>query len=180
MQSCTPNPDARRAQMQGSGWGWDGRMGPTDQNFLTMMVFHHEDAIAMADLALVRARRIEIKDLARTIKVNQSRENEQMRRWYRQWYGRDLQRWAPGLRMGMGWQHSRMMGVNIQALRQAMDFDRAFIEQMIPHHQMGVMMSTMTANNTSRPEMRKLAEEISRVQSKEIKTMEDWYREWYP
>ena len=145
-----------------------------------MMVLHHEDAIAMADLALIRARREEVKDLARTIKKNQSRENEQMRRWYRQWYSSNLQRWAPGRRMGMGWQHSRMMGVNIQALRQAIDFDRAFLEQMIPHHQMGVMMSTMAANNTNQIEIRKLAEEMSSEQSKEIKMMDDWYREWYP
>jgi uncharacterized protein (DUF305 family) len=180
MQSCIPNPDTTRSQLQGRGWSWQGRMKPTDQNFLTMMVLHHEDAIAMADLALVRARRDEIKNLARTIKVNQGRENEQMRRWYRQWYGSDLVRWAPDRRMGMDWQHSRMMGVNIQALRQSIDFDRAFIEQMIPHHQMGVMMSTMTGTNTRRHEIRKLAEEISSEQTKEIKIMDSWYREWYP
>nr|WP_255000838.1 DUF305 domain-containing protein [Cyanobium sp. Alchichica 3B3-8F6] len=91
---------------------------------LHVMVLHHEDAIAMADLALVRARRDEIKNLARTIKVNQGRENDQMRRWYRQWYGSDLQRWAPDRRLGMDWQHSRMIGVNMQALRQSIDFDR--------------------------------------------------------
>ncbi|MCP9891793.1 DUF305 domain-containing protein [Cyanobium sp. Aljojuca 7D2] len=53
IQSCIPNPDTTRSQLQGRGWSWQGRMKPTDQNFLTMMVLHHKDAIAMADLALV-------------------------------------------------------------------------------------------------------------------------------
>lgn len=72
------------------------------------------------------------------------------------------------------------MGINIHALRQATDFDRSFIEQMIPHHQLGIMMSTMTANNASRPELRKLAAEISREPANEITAMDDWYREWHP
>ena len=49
------------------------------------MIPHHEGAIAMADLALSRARRPEIKALAQNIKANQTSENLQMRNWYRQW-----------------------------------------------------------------------------------------------
>ncbi len=71
-------------------------------------------------------------------------------------------------------------GTNIEALKNAVDFDREFIEQMIPHHQMGVMMATMELNHTERSEMRKLAEAMIRVQSDEIKTMQQWYRNWYP
>jgi uncharacterized protein (DUF305 family) len=51
---------------------------------------------------------------------------------------------------------------------------------MIPHHQMGVMMATMERNSTERPEMRQLADTMARVQSEEIKTMQEWYRRWYP
>jgi uncharacterized protein (DUF305 family) len=57
--------------------------------------------------------------------------------------------------------------------------DQRFIEQLIPHHQMGAMMATMEFNNSQRPEMRKLAEEMVRVQSEEINTMQRWYRNWY-
>ena len=168
-------------------------MGPSDQRFMVMMVPHHDGAIAMAELALSRARRAEIRELARNIKVSQSRENEQMRRWYKQWYGSDLPSWEGGI--GWGWHHGGMMGpgagpgragmgpwmgTNLKALRQAANFDRAFIEQMIPHHQMGVMMATMELNNSQRPEMRKLAAEMVRVQSEEINKMQSWYRSWYP
>jgi uncharacterized protein (DUF305 family) len=166
-------------------WGRQGEVA--DQHFIVMMVPHHEGAIEMAGLAVTRAKRPEIRELARRIKASQEKENDQMRRWYRQWYGRDLTVWSPG--DSWGWRPRGMMGgrpwlgrpsgTNIEALMNAVDFDREFIEQMIPHHQMGVMMATMELNHTERPEMRKLAEAMIRVQSDEIKTMQQWYRSWY-
>ncbi len=188
----TSEPSVRQAQVVAPHWS--ARMGPSDQRFIEMMVPHHDGAIAMADLALTRARRPEIKELARSIKVSQTRENEQMRRWYRQWFNADLPKWEPGI--GWGWHRGGMMGgmgmpgsagrgrgpwmgTNLAALKQASDFDRVFIEQMIPHHQMGVMMATMELNSSQRPEMRKLAEDMVRVQSDEINKMQRWYRNWY-
>ncbi|WP_242036175.1 DUF305 domain-containing protein [Cyanobium sp. FACHB-13342] len=44
-------------------------MGPNDQRFIVMMIPHHEGAIAMADLALNRAKRPEIRELAKRIKA---------------------------------------------------------------------------------------------------------------
>jgi uncharacterized protein (DUF305 family) len=47
-----------------------------DQAFAEMMMAHHEGAIAMAELALERAQRGEIKELAQEIIDAQNRENE--------------------------------------------------------------------------------------------------------
>jgi uncharacterized protein (DUF305 family) len=179
-------------QAQGCSAMWGNRMGPSDQNFITMMIPHHEGAIAMADLALTRSKRPEIVQLARSIKSSQTRENAEMLRLYRQWYGSDLPQWDTA--MGWGWRHGGMMGsglmpgrsargdwsgTNLEVLRRAADFDRAFLEQMIPHHQMGVMMASMEFNTTTRPEMRRLSEQMIRVQNQEIATMQAWYRQWY-
>lgn len=61
-----------------------GRMGmaPSDQHCIVMMIPHHDGAIAMADLALCRVRRPQIKALARSINTSQTKENAQMRAWY--------------------------------------------------------------------------------------------------
>jgi uncharacterized protein (DUF305 family) len=165
-------------------------VGYTDQHFIVMMIPHHEGAIAMAELALSRAKRPEIRALAKRIKASQIAENAQMRTWYRQWYGQEVPSWPPGA--GWGWQSPRAGGMgmgggmgmhfstNLTALRQAADFDQAFLEQMIPHHQMGVMMASMAQTNAQHPELRQLEQEMVRVQSEEIQQMAQWYRSWYP
>ncbi len=62
------------------GYGRYG--GAADARFIVMMIPHHEGAIAMAELALRRARRREIKALAQRIKASQGAEIVQMSQWY--------------------------------------------------------------------------------------------------
>ncbi len=83
-----------------------------------------------------------------------------------------------------------MMGNNMMSGSSAMgsgatmmgaaDIDKAFIEEMIPHHQAAVMMATMLKARTARPEMKKLADDIITAQTKEIEMMQGWYKTWYP
>jgi uncharacterized protein (DUF305 family) len=162
-----------------------------DQRFIAMMISHHDGAIAMAELALVHAQRPQIKALAEQIKASQSAENAQMRSWYRQWYGSDVPTWSagvmgmgPGRGMGRGAGMGMGMGMpgmstSLDALKNAPDFDRAFIEQMIPHHRMGVMMASHAQWHTQNHELRDLQAAMVKLQSEEIAEMEQWYRQWY-
>ena len=171
-----PDPAATppSAPVPRMGWG-GGAMGQrsADARFIVMMIPHHQGAIAMAELALSRARRPEIKALAQRIIASQSREITQMRQWYRQWYGTDVPAWGIGSGYGMG------MGTSLEALKSAPDFDRAFIEQMISHHRMGVMMASHAEWNTQHPQLRELEAAMVRVQSQEIEQMAQWYRQWF-
>ncbi len=161
-----------------------------DAHFIGMMIPHHQGAIAMSELALTRARRPEIKALAQRIIASQSREITQMRQWFRQWYSSDVPSWGIGAGYGMGMGMGRGMGMgmgwgmpgfgtSLEALKNAPDFDRAFIEQMIPHHRMGVMMASHAQWNTQHPELRQLEAAMVRVQSQEIEQMAQWYQTWY-
>jgi uncharacterized protein (DUF305 family) len=60
---------------------------PFDLAFITMMMPHHESAVAMARVALQHATHQEIKDLARAIIDAQQREIAGMMRWRAAWYG---------------------------------------------------------------------------------------------
>jgi uncharacterized protein (DUF305 family) len=171
------------------GMGMGMARWQSDQHFVEMMIPHHDGAIAMAELARTRSKRPQIRMLAERIQRSQSAENAQMRRWYRQWFNADVPRWPAGAAgfghgMGMGW-HSGMgggmpgMGISLEALKNAADFDRTFVEQMIPHHRMGVMMASHASWNTQHRELRDLQAAMVKVQSQEIAQMEQWYSQWY-
>lgn len=156
-----------------------------DAHFIEQMIPHHEDAITMANLALQRAKRKEIKTLAENIISAQQNEINTMSEWYTNWFGRKLPSGADvmnqhGMMSGDG-MHMGMMGDERDnaKLEAAQDFDKAFIEEMIPHHQMAVMMASMLKGGTQRPEMKQLADDIITAQTDEIGQMRSWYSEWY-
>ncbi len=151
-----------------------------DQHFIEQMIPHHEGAIAMANLALTEANHPEIKTLAEAILKAQTDENQQMQSWYQDWFGRAVPKGSTvmGGMMSKGGMH---MGSSqdIDTLKNATDFDKEFIEQMIPHHQMAIMMARMLEAGTNRPEMQQLAKNIIKSQSEEIQQMQGWYDNWY-
>ncbi len=152
--------------------------GGVDAMFIQQMIPHHDDAIAMSELALTRAEHPELKRLAQSINRTQTAENAQMRRWYLDWYGSEV---PGGSVAGFGMMGGMMGGrmTDMEALERADSFDKAFLEQMIPHHQMAIMMSRMAGGATQRLEMRGFTQSIIDTQSREIAQMQTWYEEWY-
>jgi len=168
------------------GWGmmgeWDDFGGETlDKHFIEEMIPHHEGAIAMAELALEKSARPEIRSLAEGIIEAQTTEIEQMQAWYQDWYGTAVPVQTSTGMMGMGHGvagHMMSMEGDLDALAVASDFDREFIRQMIPHHEMAVMMARMLQAGTERSEMETLADQIITSQTREIEMMRGWYEEW--
>ncbi len=172
---------------------WAGMMGyrgdmasSMDRHFIEQMIPHHQDAITMANSALKKSNRAEIKTLAQNILKSQGDEIDQMTQWYDEWFGKQVPRGttqmgAHGMKVSDSSMHMGLMGdeTDILSLDSALDFDKEFIRQMIPHHQMAVMMATMLENGTSKPEMKQLANNIITDQNKEIASMRSWYATWY-
>lgn len=153
-----------------------------DRHFIEQMIPHHEGAVAMAKLALERSKHTEIKTLATAIIESQTKEIEDMTGWYENWFGKDVPKVSTGMiGGGMMSQSGMHMGgqEDMAALENATDFDKAFLEAMIPHHQLALMMVQMLEVGTNRPEMIQLAKNITTSQSKEIQQMRGWYTEWY-
>jgi uncharacterized protein (DUF305 family) len=63
-----------------------GMMNNIDEHFIEQMIPHHDGAIAMANLALQKAKRPEIKTLAQNIITAQEKEVAEMQSWYKNWY----------------------------------------------------------------------------------------------
>ncbi|MEK7570963.1 MAG: DUF305 domain-containing protein [Patescibacteria group bacterium] len=174
-------------QMMGIGYGNQATMARSDTidaHFIEQMIPHHEDAITMAKLALQKAQREEVKQLAQNIIDSQSNEITQMKQWYNDWFGKDVPQGQEVMSghgmMGAPAMHMGMMGdeTDFHRLEEAEDFDKVFVEEMIPHHQMAVMMANMLKSGTERPEMSKLADDIIAAQTTEINQMRDWLLSW--
>jgi len=69
----------------------DMDLGPADATydlrFIDAMVKHHEGAIVMAEEALDKSERAEIRQLATEIIAEQKTEIAQMQEWRQAWYG---------------------------------------------------------------------------------------------
>lgn len=163
-------------------------LGPKDANFdlrfIDGMTPHHEGAIAMAQEALQKSNRPEIKKLAQGIINAQQQEIAQMKTWRSTWYAS-----ANMTPMMYDAQMGHMMPMS-EAMRSSMmmsgdlgaaddQFDLRFLNAMIPHHQGAVTMAQQALEKSDRPEVKKLAQDIVDSQQKEIDQMNQWKKAWY-
>lgn len=59
------------------------------------------------------------------------------------------------------------------------DFDKAFIVEMIVHHEGAVDMAELALTNAKHQEIKDLSKAIIAAQTKEISQMKDWQKSWY-
>jgi uncharacterized protein (DUF305 family) len=152
--------------------------GNIDRHFIEQMIPHHEGAIAMAQAALERSKRPQILSLANGIIEAQQKEITDMRNWYQEWFDAQVPVTSQNMMGGHSMIHMGSMSGNLDTLVAAKDFDLEFINQMIPHHEMAVMMARMLLGSTERPEMKVLADQIITSQTREIEMMRSWAKEW--
>lgn len=138
--------------------------GYSDENFINQMVPHHRGAVEEAQVALENAEHEELRNLAEGIISDQRTEIDLMRDIKEEEYGT---REVP---MQMSSQEMEMMGMmeDPQALADEDPFDRAFMNNMIPHHQSAIAMAEVALEESENPEIRELAQNIMESQRAEI------------
>ena len=138
-----------------------------DVMFATMMIPHHEQAIQMSDLVLVKDDiDPQVRSLAEAVKAAQAPEIEQMRGWLDDWD-------APG-HAGESGHGGAMMGhEDLAALERAEGgaASRLFLEQMIEHHEGAVEMARTEVARGENAEATRLAQDIIAGQTAEIDQM---------
>ena len=58
------------------------------------------------------------------------------------------------------------------------DFDKAFLSEMIMHHQGAIDMANLAKTNAKHQEIKDMADDILSAQSKEIDMMQTWQTDW--
>ncbi|NWG16934.1 MAG: DUF305 domain-containing protein [Chloroflexi bacterium] len=165
----------------------EGRAGRAELRFLEGMVDHHQMALDMARDCLEKASAEALKTLCQNIITAQSAEIETMRGWLLDWYNVDYEPVAMadmmadgGMDMGHGGMGGRphtdppmMMGMMAGLNRlKGLDYDIAWLEAMIDHHDDALHMSERVLTRAEHPELRELAEAIISAQTAEIEIME--------
>jgi len=113
-----------------------------DAQFMKDMIPHHNQAVQMSALVADRTNRPELVDVAGRIDVSQADEIEFMQRWLRE-RGEDVP--DPTAHEGMHMSHD-MAGMATPeqmaelAASTGTDFDRLFLQLMIPHHEGALTM----------------------------------------
>lgn len=143
-----------------------------DEMFVTMMIPHHEQAIAMADRILsktgVDAR---VLTLAEGITAAQEPEIRTMRGWLEAWGVS-----ASESSSGMGGMADGMMSDDDMAALEAAtgtDAARLFLDGMIAHHEGAVTMAQSILAEGKDPDVAALAQNIIDGQTAEIATMRE-------
>jgi uncharacterized protein (DUF305 family) len=162
--------DSRGFGMMGSGRMGPGMMGSmnvfidSEFEFLTHMIPHHEEAVATATYLRDNTEREEMRAFAEDIIKTQSSEIDQMTLFLKTWYpaqNHEIE-YQPMMR--------ELEGLRGDAL------DRAFLEDMIPHHMTAVTMSQqlLTRGLAEHEEVALLAGSIRDSQRDEIHMMMNW------
>ena len=161
-------PPAGRRMQHGAPTGMGMRVA-SEFDYLAGMIPHHGEAIAAAKVLARSTERQEMRDFAAAIVTTQTAEVQQMARWLSEWYpGRDPSiDYEPMMR--------NLEGLSGDAL------DRAFLEDMVPHHMMAVMMSQqlLWRRLAQHGPVVPFAKGIRDTQHAEIGTMSGWLAEWF-
>jgi uncharacterized protein (DUF305 family) len=159
--------------MGGHSMGASSASAPAGHNsqdvmFAQMMIPHHRQAIVMAEQAATRASSPEVKKLAAQIEHAQGPEIQKMTGWLKAWGVA-----VPSGDMKMGHGDGMMSERDMKKLGtlSGKDFDKAFLQMMIKHHQGAVTMARTEQASGSFADAKALADSIVTSQSAEITTM---------
>jgi uncharacterized protein (DUF305 family) len=151
-----------------------------DVTFAQQMIVHHQQAIAMAKIAVARAQDPKVKQLAATIEAQQAPEIQTMTSWLQAW-GTPAPTATPGMMPPMpsmmpspGMMPSMVPQPDVSKMTRmsGAEFDRMFLQLMIMHHQGAVEMAKTEEVSGANPEAKQFAKSIETSQSAQISQMQ--------
>lgn len=139
-----------------------------DQDFLSNMIPHHEEAVASSQYVLARTTDPELKQFLQTVIDSQSKEIEQMEKWHEEWLSTKFSTNSSYVPM-----MSNLLDYS------GTELERKYVQGMIEHHDSAIQMAKDILPITTRSEVKSIANEIISVQGKEVKMLNDWLRSKY-
>jgi uncharacterized protein (DUF305 family) len=156
----------------------------SDERFIDAMVPHHRGAIEMAQVALENAEHPEILALAEDVVSAQETEIEQLKAIKQELKAIKQEQFGTS-EVSMDMMSAEEMGgmgmtMAPQELANEEPFDKAFIDNMIPHHESAIELAQVVLDQSENSQIREIAGAIVDAQEREIEQMRSWRDEWYP
>jgi uncharacterized protein (DUF305 family) len=150
-----------------------------DLMYIDMMIPHHESVIALAEVAQGELTDPRLVQMAEDILANQDAEIEELQTLRDEWYpdadpvSMDAMHGMPGMSGDMASMEQQMSAEwQVQTFCAAGDKDLAFIEQVIPHHQMAVDTSEAALEHAEHQEIKDISQRVIEDQEAEIEELE--------
>lgn len=179
-QASAAHPGSDVVAARGSQEEVDRQQMPFDQMFIDNMIEHHKEGQDASRIALDRAEHAELKSMAQEKIATDEAQIAQMKEWRRAWYGGASSMAAKNEEQMPGASSTKAMKEHMDMLKSAEQFDLAFIDMMIPHHQGAVDMAKTALDQAQHAELKSLAATIARGEETGIEMMRKWRDEWYP
>ncbi|PDP87313.1 DUF305 domain-containing protein [Glycomyces fuscus] len=174
LSACGGTEEEPTAPASESSEGETAEFNDADVTFARMMIPHHEQAVAMAELAQGRGGE-EVQALAEEIQAAQGPEIDQLNALLESW----AQEPAQGMEGMEGMDHDGMTGMMSEEqmaeleAAEGEEFDTMFLQMMIEHHEGAVETAQTELDEGTNPEARELAQQVIDAQRAEIEQMNE-------
>lgn len=148
--------------------------------FLAEIIGHHQGAIEMAELELERGTSPDIRTHAENIVADQQHQIEQFTRWLEEWYGltpEEAMAQVPAEaqeEMKILEEETQMIIEELSAVEAGEDFDVAFVQKMIPHHNSGIIEFLEPQSRAVHPQLRVAATAGITTQQAQVADFRTW------
>ncbi|WP_270240761.1 DUF305 domain-containing protein [Kocuria marina] len=148
--------------------------------FLAEIIPHHRAAIEMSQLELERGVSPDIRTHAENIIANQQHQIDQFTRWLEEWYGltpEEAMAQVPAEaqeEMKILEEETQMMIEELSAVEAGDDFDVAFVQKMIPHHNSGIIEFLEPQSRAVHPQLRVAATAGITTQQAQVADFRTW------
>jgi uncharacterized protein (DUF305 family) len=182
--AASPEPSMGGMAEMDMGTPMAGMEMEFDQLYIDMMIPHHASIVALAQAALPRLSDERLQAIAQSIIEAQSAEIEELSGDREQFYGSPEPMPMDTQMMGMMAEQMPGMGsmdematqmnpeAQVAAFCGAADPDLAFIDLVIPHHEMAIAASQAAQDRATHDEIRAFAERVIADQRREIEELQ--------
>ena len=141
-----------------------------DQTFIEQMIPHHQEAIDTSNIILLNSDSDEIKQFARGVIDAQVKENEEMKSWHEEWFGKDYTANSELTMIMMMGDLTKLSGS---------DLDQAYAKGMVMHHKSAIEMAKKIKTISTKTEVLNLADDVILSQSTEVNALQNWLMSKY-